>query len=172
MPELFGDLARAPEPARLTRGLWTRRAFMTLFAVFALLALLDRFGQMTSTSASAAPAATVSLDAPDTVRGGLFFQSRIEVRARREIQHPRLVLARGWFEGMQVNSIEPQPTGEAPRDGRVVLSYDTLKAGDHMTVWLQFEVDPTTSGRRDYSLELDDAERPIARIDRELNVLP
>jgi hypothetical protein len=172
MSELFGDLARAPEPARLTRGLWARRAFMTLFALYALLALLDRFGQTTSTSTSAVPAAKVSVDAPDTVRGGLFFQSRIDIRALRDIQHPRLVLARGWFEGMQVNSIDPQPVGEAPRDGRVVLSYDTLKAGDRMTVWLQFEVDPTSFGHRDYGIELDDAEQPIARIDRDLTVLP
>jgi hypothetical protein len=172
MTELFRDLAEAPEPTRLTRGLWGRRAVLTLLALLAVLALLGRFGQVTSSSSTATAVALLSLDAPETVRGGLFFQSRIDIRALRDVQHPRLVLDRGWVEGMQVNSIEPSPTGEASRDGKVVLSYDALKAGDRMAIWLQFEVDPTNVGRRSYGLELDDADRPIAHLDRTIRVLP
>jgi hypothetical protein len=59
----------------------------------------------------------------------LFFQSRLDIRAA-PIDHPRIVLAPGWVEGMQVNSIEPAPVGEASRGGRVVLSYDALEAGE------------------------------------------
>ena len=73
---------------------------------------------------------------------------------------------------MQVNSIEPSPESESSRDGRVVLSYGELKAGDLLRIWLQFEVDPTNVGRRSYGLELDDEERPLARIDRSIRVLP
>jgi hypothetical protein len=82
------------------------------------------------------------------------------------------VLAGGWVEGMQVNSIEPAPVGEASRRGRVVLSYDALEAGDVLRVWLQFEVNPTNVGRRSYAVELDDAERPVARLAPPLTVLP
>ena len=85
------------------------------------------------------------MTAPAAVRGGLFFQSRVEIRARRAIAHPRLVLDEGWVEGMQFNSIEPAPVSEASRDGRVVLSYDRIDAGDRLVVWMQFEVDPPTS---------------------------
>jgi hypothetical protein len=172
MTDLFRDIAERPEPARLTRGLWARRATMTLLALVSVLGLLNTFGQVTSTSSTAGPAATMTLTAPETVRGGLFFQSRIEIDALHDIRHPRLVLDRGWFEGMQANSIEPAPVGEAPRDGKVVLSYDALKAGDRMTLWLQFEVNPTSFGRRPYDLELDDAEQPIARVERTITVLP
>jgi hypothetical protein len=52
------------------------------------------------------------------------------------------------------------------------LSYDKLSAGDRMTIWFQFQVDPTAPGRRDLSVELDDAEQPIARIPRKLTVMP
>jgi hypothetical protein len=106
------------------------------------------------------------------VRGGLFFQSRIEIRALRALEHPRLVLDEGWVEGMQVNSIEPAPVGEANRDGRVVLSYDRVDAGERLVVRLQFEVNPTNVGHRSYGLELDDAETRVAAIDRQITVFP
>ena len=159
-------------PRSLVIGLWIRRAVMTVLALVVLLALANRFGQRPARSTTRSPAATLRLTAPDTVRGGLFFQSRVEIRAARAIAHPRLVLEPGWVEGMQVNSIEPAPVGEASRDGRVVLSYDALARGDVLRVWLQFEVNPTNVGRRSYALALDDAERPVARLARDITVLP
>jgi hypothetical protein len=159
-------------PRSTVIGLWIRRAVMTLLALVVLLAVANRFGQRPAQSTTRSPAATLRLTAPDTVRGGLFFQSRVEIRAARAIAHPRLVLDAGWLEGMQVNSIEPAPVGEASRDGRVVLSYDALAHGDILRIWLQFEVNPTNVGRRSYALALDDAERPVARLARDITVLP
>ena len=114
------------------RGLWARRVVIALFCVIALLALADRFGQRPTESQAASPAARMTLTAPDTVRGGLFFQSRVEIHALREIAAPQLVLDHGWVEGMQVNSIEPAPASELSRDGRVVLTYDKLAPGDDL----------------------------------------
>jgi hypothetical protein len=170
MTDTFARLEQ--EPSGLTVALWARRAIMTLLAIVALLALSNRFGQRPAQSTARTPAAAMTLTAPSAVRGGLFFQSRVEVRAAQAIEHPRLVLDSGWVEGMQVNSIEPAPVGEASRDGRVVLSYDALEPGDLMRIWLQFEVNPTNVGRRSYAIELDDAERPVARLSPDITVLP
>ncbi len=167
---LFTDLATERRGDRV--GLWTRRAVVSLFALIGVLGLLDVFGQRASQTAASAPAATVRVTAPTAVRGGLFFQSRVEIRAVRAIAHPRLVLDEGWVEGMQVNSIEPAPIGEAGRDGRVVLSYDGLAAGERLVVWLQFEVDPTNVGHRSYDLELDDADAKLATVHRSLTIFP
>ena len=71
---------------------------------------------------------------PTRVRGGLLFQERITVRAVQDIGTPRVVLSPGWADGLQINTIEPQPGSESSRDGRIVLSYDTLKAGIHRTL--------------------------------------
>jgi hypothetical protein len=73
---------------------------------------------------------------------------------------------------MQVNSIEPAAQSESSRDGRLVLSYDRLKPGDRLQIWMQFEVDPTNTGKSSLALELDDAQTPLARIDRDIRVLP
>jgi hypothetical protein len=170
MSDTFATLDR--EPSGITAGLWVRRAILTGLGLLVLVALLNQYGQRPSTSVARVPAATMRLSAPERLRGGLFFQSRLEIRAAQAIDHPRVVLANGWVEGMQVNSIEPAPVGEASRNGRVVLSYDALKPGDVLRVWLQFEVNPTNVGRRPYTVELDDAERPLVRLAPTITALP
>jgi hypothetical protein len=170
MTDAFANLDR--EPRGITVGLWVRRAILMLLGVIVLVALVNRFGQHPAQTTAAVPVATMRLSAPATVRGGLFFQSRLDVRAARAIDHPRIVLDPGWLEGMQVNSIEPAPVGETSRNGRVVLSYDALKPGDVLRVWFQFEVNPTNVGHRSYAIELDDSERPIARVSPSITALP
>jgi len=170
MPDIFAELDE--QPRSLSRGVWARRAVLAVFAVVAALALLNRFGQRPAETTVRVPAGTMTLSAPRTVRGGLFFQSRLDIRAVRPIEHPRVVLAPGWLEGMQVNSIEPAAVGETSRNGRLVLSYDSLDAGDLLRVWMQFEVNPTNVGHRSYAVELDDAERPLARLSADITVWP
>jgi hypothetical protein len=170
--KLFTDVAAVPEPRGEIVGLWARRAVLTIFAVIAVLGLLDVFGQGTTQTVASTPAALLRVSAPTAVRGGLFFQSRVDIRARRAIAHPRLVVDQGWVEGMQFNSTEPAPVSEANRDGRVVLSYDGLDAGERLVVWMQFEVDPTNVGHRPYGLELDDAEAQVAAVHRWMTVFP
>ena len=151
---------------------WVRRVVLTVLLAGVVLALVNLFGQEEEVTTAAVPGATLSLKAPKTVRGGLLFQAQIDVVARDEVEHPRLVFDRGWLDGMQINTIEPSPVSEASRDGRLVLSYDTLAPGDRLSVWIQFQADPTFAGKRDQDLELDDADLPLARIDRTLHVLP
>jgi hypothetical protein len=159
-------------PRGVTAGPWVRRALLALMLVVVVVALLDRFGQRASESSVRTPGAHLTLSAPENLRGGLFFQSKLDIRAVRDIAHPRIVLDEGWVEGMQVNSIEPAPVSEASRDGRVVLTYDELKAGDVLRVWFQFEVDPTNTGRRSYGVELDDADTPVARLSPTITIWP
>jgi hypothetical protein len=140
--------------------------------LIALAALAGLIGQRSSTSSAATPVAQMTLTAPEVVRGGLFFESRIDIQARSAIEHPRLVFDDGWLEGLQVNSVEPAAESESSRDGRLVLSYGALEAGDRLRIYLQFEVNPTNVGSRSYGFELDDAERRVARIDRDIRVLP
>jgi hypothetical protein len=168
--ELFAELPDEDRGQRV--GLIARRVVMTLFLAIALVALSGAFGQRATSSTDAGSLATLRLEAPPTVRGGLFFQARIDVDASRTVGQPRLVFDDGWLEGLQVNSIEPAPESESSRDGRLVLSYGALGPGDRLRVYLQFEVNPTNVGQRSYTLELDDEDRLLARIPRTIRVLP
>jgi hypothetical protein len=165
--ELFTDVGRGT-----IAGLWVRRAIVTVFALISLAALAGFIGQRATTSNAASPSVRMTLSAPETVRGGIFFQSRVDIQALAPIEHPRLVFDEGWVEGLQVNSIEPAAESESSRDGRLVLSYGALKPGDRLRIWLQFEVNPTNVGKRSYTLELDDEDRLLVRVPRTLRVLP
>jgi len=168
--ELFADVA--PDGRGGTIGIAARRVLMASFALISLAALIGFFGQRSTTSAAVTPSVRMTLDAPETVRGGIFFQALVNIRALTPVEHPRLVLDEGWLEGLQVNSIEPAAESESSRDGRLVLSYGALEPGDLLRIYFQFEVDPTNVGERSFTLELDDEERLLARIPRTLRVLP
>jgi hypothetical protein len=172
MPATFEPVAGRSDDRSELRGLWTRRATLTVLLVFPVAAALNAFGQQPSTSSTGGAPVRVALEAPRVVRGGLLFQSTLQIDAERTVDHLRLVLDDGWFEGMQISSIEPQPTSEASRDGRVVLSYGRLRSGERLVVWVQSQVDPTNPGRRKYGLTVQDATTDIARIDRTITILP
>jgi hypothetical protein len=151
---------------------WIRRGLLALLAVSPLLALTGAIGQPTQKLATAGAAARLQVEVPDVLRGGLLWRARIAVRADRTIEHPRIVLGAGFFEGMQVNTIEPSPTGEASRGPQVVLSYDALQPGDELVVYLQLQVNPTTAGEQDTSVQLDDETDRLARVRHVTTVLP
>jgi hypothetical protein len=154
------------------RGLRSRRFVMSVLTLVPLIALTGVLGQRATTTSAAGRQASIAVRAPKTVRGGLFFQSRVTIQVTGRIQHPRLVLDPGWLEGMQINSVEPQAQDESSRGGRLVLAYSTLKPGDRVELWLQFQVNPTNVGHRSYALELDDDTQRIARAQRTITVLP
>jgi hypothetical protein len=167
------DPARNRDLEGRGRHVWVRRAVLAVAVLPVALALFGLLGQEASTSVRAGPQARVKVVAPRALRGGLLWQARIEIGALRDVAHPRIVLGSGFARGMQVNSIEPAPEGEAGRDdGRIVLSYADLPAGGRLVIYLQFQVNPTTVGDQDASVELDDAKRPIARIARTITALP
>jgi hypothetical protein len=169
MAELFSEV-RADHG--LERGLWTRRALVAVFFAIAALAVWGVFGQRDRELTARGGGVTMVVSAPDTVRGGLYFQARVDITTTVAIEHPRLVLDTGWVEGLQVNSIEPAAESETSRDGQVVLSYGGLEPGGRLRVWLQFQVDPTRPGRRPHGLSLDDGTTQLLRVDRDLVVLP
>jgi hypothetical protein len=151
---------------------WVRRALLLLVALFVLAALLNVFGQRSSEASASNSAASLTVSSPTHLRGGLIYQARFEIKATRTLDQPKLVLGSGWFDGLTLNTTEPQPVSEATRDGRVLLIYDTLDAGERLVVWLEYQVNPTTTGRRSQTVELDDGNEPLLTLERSLRVFP
>ena len=110
-----------------------RRILLGLVAVLPVLALLNVFGQRPTVSSAHSLAADLRVTAPARLRSGLIFQVRVEVRPPDHLT-PQLIFSQGWWESMSVNSLEPNPTDETSSNGRVVLTYDKLTAGDTLIV--------------------------------------
>jgi hypothetical protein len=151
---------------------WLRRAAVALLALVVLAALLGAVGQSQETVRAQGATAALTVKAPTRVRGGLFFEGRIDILARDGVGTPRIVLGEGWTEQMQLNTLEPAPASETSSGGRLELEYDPLHTGDHLTIWMQFEANPTGAGARDRSVSLFDDERLLARVPAEIAVLP
>ena len=104
-----------------------RKALLALIATLPVLALLNVFGQDPSSSAANSPGASMTVTAPDALRGGLIFQVRVDISAHQTLRQPQLVMSRGWWQEMSVNSIEPQPSTESSSNGAVVSPSTTVR---------------------------------------------
>jgi hypothetical protein len=170
--DAFTEFTPAPDHRGIVVALWTRRIAMCVLLALVVVALVGLIGQPSSTTTVIAPAATFRLTAPKTVRGGLFFQARVEIVAHQDLKFPSLVVDDGWVEGMQANSVEPQAPNENALDGKVQFGYGELPADHALRIWFEFEVNPTNVGKHPYGIQLENANKPVARIQRTIRVLP
>jgi hypothetical protein len=151
---------------------WARRALLLVLVAVLVLALLNVFGQRPSSTVASASAARLQVSAPPRLRGGLIYQVRFDIAARRELKDAQLVLSSAWLDGMTVNTITPSPLGEASRDGSLVLDLGHIPAGRDYLLFMQFQVNPTTIGSRSPTVDLYDGNTQLAHVKRALTVFP
>jgi hypothetical protein len=151
---------------------WLRRALLALVVLIAVLGAFNVFGQRPQTSTAAGGGAELRVYAPERMRGGLISTARFEIRARRDIKDATLVFAPGWFEQVTFNGIAPQPTNFSSRNGRVAFAFGHVPAGQKLIAYVSFQTNPTNVGHRSQDVELDDGERPLARVHRTVTVFP
>jgi hypothetical protein len=154
-------------------GIWVRRAVLLALAIFALLGLLNVFGQRPATIRADVPAAILSVYAPTDLRGGDFMEARFHITAKQELKDAQLVLDPGWAEGLSLNTIEPSPIGEGSDDGRLVLDLGHIPSGKSHILFIQLQVNPTNlAWHRSQDVELRDGDRTVARLHRTITIYP
>jgi hypothetical protein len=154
------------------RGVWVRRAILTLLLLFVLTGAAGLYGQEAHVSKAAGPAATLSVSAPTALRGGLMFMGLFDVTARATVKKPTLVLAPGWLDDVTVNTIEPSPLEETSRNRHLELTFAKLEKGDHLRVWMGFQVNPTAIGSGDQDVILRDGSTPLMHVRRTVRIYP
>jgi len=152
--------------------IWIRRGLFGLVCVVPALALANVFGQRPQVSTATAPAARLSISAPSRVRGGLLYQVRFRVTARKKLDQAALVLDRGWIDGLTINTLEPSPASESSVDGKLGFDLGPIAAGDSHVLFVDYQVNPTTVGRQSQTVTLYDGNRALITIHRSLTVFP
>jgi hypothetical protein len=152
--------------------IWVRRSVLGLIALVSVLGLANVFGQRPDTVTASAPAATLKLNAPSHLRGGLLFMARFHVFAHEELEDAVLVLDPGWAESITINTIEPSPIGEASKNGRLSFELGHIPAGKDYILFMDLQVNPTNVGRRSQDVDLLDGDRQILHIDRVVTIFP
>jgi hypothetical protein len=151
---------------------WLRRALLALLVAIPIAALFNVFGQRPRTSTAATPTAALKVYAPTSLRGGLLYEARFHVSAIHELKDARLELDPGWLEGMQVNTIEPSPVGEASSNGRLSFDLGHIPAGQKYLLFMQFQVDPTNVGHRSRNVFLYDGSRRLLTVHSAVTIFP
>ena len=149
------------------------RGIVVVLTLFVVLAAFNGFGQQPATSQATDQGVHLQVSTPPRVRGGLIFQTRVDVRTARRIARPTLVLGGAWFDGMTLNSYQPPATAQTPRGSAVTFTYPPLPGGGHMTVWLEWSVNPTNlAWSRPESIVLDDGATRLVSLTPTITVFP
>jgi len=153
--------------------IWIRRGLMGLVAAVPLIALFNVFGQRPDTHTLVGSAASMTIYAPDKLRGGLLYDARFHVTARQDIKDAYLVLGAGWAEGMSINTIEPSPMSEASNNGRLSFELGHIGAGKSYILFMQFQVNPTNVAfGRKQTVWLNDGTTRLLTFSRSVTVFP
>lgn len=149
-----------------------RRIGLTILALACLLGLLNLFGQKTTVSRADASAASLTVDSPERLRGGLVFASQITVTAHRKLNDAQVRLSGDWFKGMTFNGIAPQANTQSASADGITFDYGPLEAGESMPIWISWQVNPTTVGLRTEDVVLSDGSSQLVAIHRSRWVFP
>ena len=171
MPD-FIDLDRSRELRGLAFTRRPRQLILLCIVAVLVLGLLNVFGQRPAHIYANAPQAQLELYAPSHLRGGLLYEARFTITARKDIRNAVLVLSPGWNEGQQMNTLEPTPLGQGSRNGDMILTFGHVPAGHKYRFFMQFQVNPTNVGRRRADVALYDGGTKITTIHRTLTLFP
>jgi hypothetical protein len=155
------------------RRIWLRRAGCLLLAAVPVLALFNVVGQRAGNSTVSSPAAAVVVRAPAATRGGLMYQAKFTIVARRTLKSVSLVLGNGWLDGMTMNTDEPSASSETTGPhGGLTLSLGTLNAGQTYVQYFEFQVNPTSVGTRSQPVMLRSAGTTLLSLTHRMTVFP
>lgn len=152
--------------------IWVRRGLFALLCVVPVLALVNLFGQQPQTSTRSAAAARLLVSAPSRVRGGLLYQARFRIAAKKKLDQAELVLDRGWIDGLTINTVEPSPVSESSANGKLALDLGPIRAGQSYVLFVDFQVNPTTVGHRNQTVTLYNGSRALITLHRTITIFP
>ena len=120
----------------------------------------------------ATPRASLKVYAPVHLRSGLVYAARFRVDAIRELKKGMLILAPGWAEQYTVNGIAPQPVSEGSDDGKLLFDLGHVRRGEHYTLFVSLQVNPTNVGHRPQTVWLYDGTQQLLVVHRTITIWP
>jgi hypothetical protein len=154
------------------RHVWWRRGALVLVAALPVLGLLNVFGQHTTPRTYRSSTASLTIDSPARVRGGLVFTSEIVIVPHATLKDARLYLDTGWFKGMTFNGVAPQPSNESAQGDWMIWDYGELPAATEFRLWISWQTNPTNIGRHSQDVALYDGGTQLMTAHRTITVFP
>jgi hypothetical protein len=151
---------------------WFRRAGLLVLLVICALGLANVFGQHTHVLSVDSPEARLTVETPGAARGGLIYQSIFVIEAHESLMEPTLRLDPGWFDGLTINTVQPDAVEWGQLDGRNTLKLPAIEPGKAFVLRLQYQVNPTVLARRSQDVVLMDGGTELLRLDHAQTIFP
>jgi hypothetical protein len=169
----FGiDRARHQDLTGRNYHVWVRRGALAVIAAVSVLALFNVFGQHATPVSYLSPAASLVIDSPAHVRGGLVFTTEIVITPRVPLQDAKLYLDNGWFKGMTFNAVATQPSTQTAQGRWQVWDFGKIPAATAFHVWISWQTNPTNIGRHSQAVALYDGGAKLMTAEHTLTVFP
>jgi hypothetical protein len=84
----------------------------------------------------------------------------------------RLYLDDGWFEGMSLDGVSPQPSNQSAQRRWEAWDFGQISAATAFRLWISWQTNPTNLGRHDHSVALYDGGTQLMTVHRTMTVFP
>lgn len=167
-----GDTSFAASAPARSKPLIAALPILVLGALL-VAALLGVFGGGKSVPVRAdTSTATFIISTPQTLRSGLFFETRILVAAHRAIDDVVIAVPPELWRDQTINTMIPSPEKEAGEDGIFRFHYGPLAAGKTLTIKFDGQLNPPLFAGTRGTIVLQDGDRPVASLTLSYRVWP
>lgn len=129
-------------------------------------------GQPHPTRTIDTPSAEVTLQLPQRIRNGEFFEMRIKIAAKRQFTDLTLAISSSYWHDLTINTMIPAPSEEKSEGGRYLFSYGEIGDGQTLTVKFDGQINPPLFAGTSGQIQLRDGDAVIATIPVKMRVMP
>lgn len=152
-------------------GMMTWGGVVLLGAVM-LLALFGVFGSE-STLSAAGEGVQLTVEGPERIRSGEYFEMMFTIETEREIRDAVLSVDADLWHDLTINTMLPTPTEEGFEDGSFDFHYGALPPGTRLLVKVDGQVNPDyPPGPNQGAIDITDGPSTLASVDYTITVLP
>lgn len=145
-------------------------AVLTALIAAALAGLLG--GSASPEKAIASPSALLRLEQPTVIRSGMFFETRIELTARKPLRDATIAMTSSLWKSITINTVMPQASEEEFSQGNFRMHFGRLEEGETIRLKLDSQVNPDLFGGTSGSISAYDDNRMLATLPVAIRVLP
>lgn len=155
---------------------WHRHANPAAVLTLGLLltaALAGAFGgQPHPTQTITTSSAEITLELPERIRNGMFFEMRAKVETKRPFSDLTIAVSSTYWRDLTINSMIPGPAKETAENGLYQFSYGPVDADQTLTIKIDGQINPPLFAGTEGDILLMDRDAVIATIPVKMVVLP
>ena len=169
-PEGIGD-THVPDRRSLGhRASWFSIAVLALLMAVASTGLLGGWKRPLRTAETAD--ARLDVRMPKIIRNGEFLETEITILPKRDFADLILGVEPGLWHDLTVNTFIPGAAEESFAANAYRFSYGPAKAGQRLTIKIDAQINPSTTGGTSGAMSIADGETEVVRLSLTMRVLP